>query len=190
MDKKDLPIIENATYIPLSQGEWALVDDEVALIAPKFHLWKHKTTDKLYGKRAIKVDNKWTTQLLHRFVLEYYKIDAPVYIDHINGNGLDNRKDNLRASSGTQNQGNRNLNKNNKSGCRGVSWRKDKGKWRAEIKIDGKSKHLGSFDDIVIAARMRDRAAIEHFGKFAFDNLNFPVTDYLTPGEIQEMMSK
>lgn len=68
-------------------------------------------------------------------------------IDHINGDKTDNRIDNLRDCSRSENQHNRPRYSNNKSGLKGVSWHKQKMKWRAVIALHGKSKHLGLFDD-------------------------------------------
>src|SRR6266481_7059922 len=81
---------------------------------------------------------------------------------------------------------------NNTSGHKGVSWDEERGKWKASLHMivagKNKTKFLGRFYDKILAARAYDRAAIKHFGKFAFTN--FPLTDYLTPEEINEMMSK
>lgn len=170
MDKKDLPEIENATWIPLTQGYWALVDTEVGLIAPKFCVSKNKTNDLIYAVHGIKVDEKWTMQSLHRFVFKYYEIPAPKYIDHINGNGLDNRRCNLRPATGSQNLGNTGLRNTNTSGYRGVSWNKEKSKWEARISINGKSKFLGYFNDVIEAACAWDHASVLHFKEFAFTN--------------------
>lgn len=180
-----LPQIEGTSWIDLSQGFYSLLDIEVALIAPKFHLNKRKD-ELLYAYRNVRVDDKNTKQYLHRFVLEYYEIDAPNEIDHINGNGLDNRLSNLRPATKVENMGNTGMYRNNKSGYLGVFFDKERGKW---IAFTGKV-HLGRFETPLKAAKVRDCAAIKHFGKFSFDHLNFPVTDYLTSEEIQEMMSK
>lgn len=174
--------IEGTTLIPLSQGYWALVDTEVALVMPKFSLLKSKLNSRFYGRRTIRIgarrDNKRITQLLHRFVLEYYEIDAPNDIDHVNGNGLDNRLCNLRAATQIQNSGNVELNIKNKSGFRGVYWNAELNKWQGQIGINGKRVYLGLSTDINLLAKAYDRAAIKHFGiEFAFTN--FPKSDYL-----------
>jgi len=72
-------------------------------------------------------------------------------IDHINGNSLDNRIENLRDV--TQAENNRNIKRSalNKSGCTGVSWRKDSNKWVVKIGVRGKSKSFGSFKDFELA---------------------------------------
>lgn len=68
------------------------------------------------------------------------------WVDHINGNGLDNRRENLRLSTIAQNAFNKGKHSNNTSGYKGVSWNKFAGRWVAQITIDGKNKYLGYFD--------------------------------------------
>ena len=74
------------------------------------------------------------------------------------------KRRNLRPATTRQN---RTQQINNKSGIKGVSWRKDRSKWRATIKINGKQTHLGYFNDPLIAARAYNRAAKRYHGKFA-----------------------
>lgn len=110
----------------------------------------------------------------HRFIMGV--TDPKIYIDHINGNPLDNRKENLRICTQEQNSCNRGPQKNNKSGYKGVSWEKRQNKWRTQIKINEQQTHLGLFDDPVEAARAYDRAALKFFGEFAWTN--FPKEIY------------
>lgn len=94
--------------------------------------------------------------------------------DHRSRNRLDNSRENLRAASITQNAMNHGKRKDNKSGFIGV-FRVVKGnykRWVASVKVGGKTFHLGFFTNKVKAARIRDVAALEHYGEFAV--LNFP----------------
>jgi len=88
-------------------------------------------------------------------------------IDHRDRNPLNNRRNNLRGSTRQQNIANGPLRRNNRSGYIGVSWRKDKQRYRAYIAIGGKQKTLGHYKDPEDAARRYNEAAIEHFGEFA-----------------------
>jgi len=104
---------------------------------------------------------------MHRVILP----DAEE-VDHINGNGLDNRRANLRPATGIENRRNRRRSRKNTSGYAGVSWDKVNRKWYAYITADGRMRALGRFDTAEEAALARDRAALELHGEFA--RLNFP----------------
>jgi len=93
-------------------------------------------------------------------------------IDHVNRDGLDNRKLNLRIATSSQNGMNSNMYSNNKSGYKGVYWWSYYNKWRAAITFNNKRRYLGLFTCLIKAAKAYDKAAIEHHGQFA--NLNFP----------------
>ena len=94
-------------------------------------------------------------------------------IDHIDSNRLNNQKDNLRLCNRSQNLGNRNKSKNNKSGFKGVIWDKKTKKWLAQTGVNYKHKALGYFTNIMDAAKTYDKFALEYYGKFA--RLNFPL---------------
>jgi hypothetical protein len=81
-------------------------------------------------------------------------------VDHKSRNKLDNRIANLRLATSRQQSMNRGRRRNNTSGLIGVSWDKHQQKWHARIKVDGRRKHLGFFDDKVEAARARDAAIL------------------------------
>lgn len=106
--------------------------------------------------------------MMHRLVMG----DACVgfVVDHINGDGLDNRRSNLRLC--TQRENSRNRRPNN--GYRGVSWKVDVGKWRSRIMVDRKEINLGVFDTAEEAAVAYNEAAIKHFGEFAKLNVFGP----------------
>lgn len=97
--------------------------------------------------------------------------EATDLIDHINGDGLDCRKVNLRPCNHAENMRNRARHKNNKSGYKGVYWREFCGKFAGQITCNGKREHLGYFTDKILAARAYDDAAKRLFGEFA--RLNF-----------------
>lgn len=93
-------------------------------------------------------------------------------IDHINGDGLDNRRANLRAATRAQNMANSGSRRGSRSPYKGVTLHKKTGQWFARIMVDGKAKYLGYYKDPEAAARAYDTAALEVWGEFAF--LNFP----------------
>ena len=98
---------------------------------------------------------------LHRFVMNYYSKDK--VIDHINRNRLDNRKSNLRIATYQQNTSNRSVQSNNVSDVPGVSWRKDRNKWRAYCSENHKYKSLGMFDtyEEALNARLKWEKEVE-----------------------------
>jgi hypothetical protein len=83
-------------------------------------------------------------------------------IDHINHNPDDNRIDNLRDVSNQENHRNKGTQKNNKSGCHGVSRQKNTGKWLARIKVSGRGIHLGTFPSFSDAKTARKAAEVEY----------------------------
>lgn len=87
-------------------------------------------------------------------------------VDHIDNNGLNNRPENLRLATHTDNQRNRGKPSNNTSGKKGVFYAKQVGKWCAQITINGRKFALGYFDDVELASRTYEQAAKEAFGGF------------------------
>lgn len=144
-----------ARLVPLTRDKFAVVDQD-DWYRVKHHKWRYMTNG-----YAAKEDDKQSVLLHHEIVW----CPEGFEVDHINGDKLDNRKQNLRVCTRAQNQANVGVTSRNKSGFKGVSF--DRGKWVARTK----GVHLGRFTDPVEAARAYDKKAIELFGEFA--NLNF-----------------
>lgn len=106
--------------------------------------------------------------LMHRQIMDCPK---NMVIDHINGNGLDNRKSNLRICTRGQNLANQRISRANTSGYRGVCWHKGCKKWASQIKTNNKQRCLGFYDNIIDAAIAYDNAALKYFGEFAYQNI-------------------
>ncbi|MFP5513408.1 MAG: HNH endonuclease signature motif containing protein [Alphaproteobacteria bacterium] len=118
------------------------------------------------GYVVIKIDGRM--HRAHRLAFLYMTGAFPVgEIDHEDRNRSNNRWGNLREATGTQNQGNTGIRSNNSSGHKGVSWSRKNGKWLANICVNGRTKHLGLFEDVNDAAAAYARAAEEYFGDFA-----------------------
>jgi hypothetical protein len=156
--------------IPLTQGFVALVDDTDYAAAVRFR-WCVQTRDggiRRYARRRTRV---WEPFTSNQITLHQWLTGWP-NTDHINGDGLDNRRANLRLATCAQNSANRRRSKNNTSGFKGVSWRKDLKCWAAHIRDNGHANHLGMFEKPEEAARAYDAAALTVWGEFA--SLNFP----------------
>ncbi|MGO8793533.1 MAG: hypothetical protein ACLQLC_01820 [Candidatus Sulfotelmatobacter sp.] len=158
--------------IPLTQGFVALVDDTdyERVSAYKWSATKVKNT--VYGIRKIRTtEGRTTSQLLHRFITGV--TDPSIDVDHKDHSGLNNQRHNLRKTVRGEHDGNRRKT-HGSSQYKGVSWSKDKGKWRACIRIE-KTVHLGYFSDEVEAALAYDTAARIRFGVMA--NCNFALQE-------------
>lgn len=144
--------------IELTQGKMTVVDDEDAdLTAWGWCASKGKNKKTFYAVR--------NGAKLHRVIAARMGISGNV--DHEDRDGLNNRRSNLRPASGTQNQANQGLRKDNVSGVKGVSWYKRTGQWFAKIQVNGKQKGLGYFDEIADAAEAVRTAREKAFGAFA-----------------------
>ena len=119
----------------------------------------------IYGLRVF--NNK--IGQLSEFIMNF-KSTAMVVIDHINGNTLDNRKQNLQICTTRQNQMKKRMQKNNTSGYRGVCWNKNQHKWQGAIVYKRKHFHLGLFSTKEEAALAYNKKAKELFGEFAVLN--------------------
>jgi hypothetical protein len=96
-----------------------------------------------------------------------HQIPDDCYVDHINRNKLDNRRENLRIASKGENAINSKVPSNNTSGFKGVTWDKSKGKWQAQIMYQQKYIHIGRYTNLADAVEARRIKAVELFGEFA-----------------------
>jgi len=160
------PPDDKIRYIPLTQGKYAIVDaeDYEWLSQYKWHAVRDNNT--FYARRTLGNGRHIT---MHRQIMQPAEGEVT---DHMNGNGLDNRRANMRNCSRGENSQNRRKNSHTLSGYKGV-WRDKKtGKYWAGIHKKHKGSHDGPFDTPIEAARAYDRLALTHFGPFA--RLNFP----------------
>lgn len=154
--------------IPLTQGKAALVSDcdferlDVYKWCAQKIVRKSRTI--WYAIRGVRTGRKVKIVKMHT------EITGVVGIDHKDGNGLNNQRENLRPA--TQKENSRNVRKqiNRSSRFKGVTRRSSDGKWQAQIMVDRKNHHLGYFDSETKAAAAYDKAARVYFKAFALTN--------------------
>ena len=153
--------------IELTQGKVALVDDEDYEHLNQWKWYAHSSGNTFYAIRNITVGKgKQATLYMHRVIMN---TPDGMETDHINGDGLDNRKSNLRVCTVSQNCANRRARGTSK--YLGVSWHSGNRYWQVRIRKDGFEHYLGNFVSEEDAARAYDAKAKELHGEFA--KLNF-----------------
>lgn len=146
--------------VQLTQGKVALVDDEDYQIVAHYK-WHYAEG---YARTDVKrEDGKYRSVSMHRLILSTPK---GMETDHLNGDGLDNRRKNIRICTKGENLRNVGRRKNNSSGMKGVYRHRDD-KWVAQIRLHRKSYFLGVFSDKIEAAKAYNEAAKIYHGEFA-----------------------
>jgi hypothetical protein len=157
-----------AKEIILTQGKVAIVDDDDFEYLNQFNWQATKNGNTFYARRNFTVSNNKQNKIyMHRLIL---KPEKNMVIDHLNGDGLDNRKCNLRICTHGENMRNSKIPINNKSGYKGVSLDKNINKFRCRLYVNGQNIHIGYFIDPFDAARAYNAAALKYHGEFAHLN--------------------
>ena len=159
--------------VPLTKGKCALVDNEDAWVLDYNWSVNHdKRRDVFYAQRGRLVGESYKprTIIMHRVIMErVLGTTIKFEIDHINHDGLDNRRSNLRVATHSENQANTKR-VWGKSKYRGVYWCKGNNKWRATIEKNNRKLHVGYFVDEIEAAKAYDKVAFKLNGAFAYQN--------------------
>ena len=152
--------------IPLTKGYHAIVDDDdyERLIKFKWHVLANSKRQINYAATAIRIDGRYRNVRIHRMILNLS--DQRAIVDHANGDGLDNRRVNLRVCSLSQNGAN-STKHCGFSKFKGVSFNKKNKKWTAMICKNREIKFLGYYSNEVDAALAYNHAALSEFGEFA-----------------------
>jgi hypothetical protein len=168
--------------IPLTHGKCAIVDPEDFERFNRHKWYAVKSGNTFYAIRCFHRAGKTIYVRMHR---EIIGLPGHLVADHINHNGLDNRKANLRPATRAQNNYNRSIIKreDSTSKYKGVAWKKENEKWNAQIHFKGECIFLGYFKDEIQAAKAYDEAAKKYYGQFA--SLNFPDSPRRTTKENQ-----
>lgn len=162
-----IPIGPSIAYVPLTRGQFALIDpDEAPIIGRNNWLATiNKGTGKFYATRTrSRLLGKKTSILMHRQIMGF---PEGLDVDHLHGNTLDNRRSQLREATRSENNFNTAARNTNKSGFKGVSWCKRDSKWKAQICVNNKRKMLGRYITPEEAHAAYANAAKKYHGEFA-----------------------
>jgi hypothetical protein len=158
--------------VKLTQGYYALVDDEDyqrVMAAGPWHAHVHKNS--VYAAHTgPRIRQKQKVLQLHTLILN---VHHSIRVDHKDGDGLNNQKENLRVATRAQNAANQRLRSDSTSKYKGVYEKKigkNRKRWKAYIRVQGKHVHLGCFATAKQAALAYDAAAVVMFGEFAYTN--------------------
>lgn len=163
---REIRIEGNIAYVPLTKGYTAVID---ALDVPLVDGWNwHATSGRniVYATRREYRDGSKKFVRMHRLICG---ASGDVLVDHANGNGLDNRRANIRLATRSQNLWNQPIAKHNTSGFKGVSFIKRTKRYRAAIGLHGKMKYLGYFATAELAHEAYVAASILYHGEFRRD---------------------
>ena len=158
--------------IKLTQGKVALVDDEDFEYLNQWKWCAHKAGNTFYAVREVRIEGREYNLSMHRLLLRLKKGDKPV-VDHIDRDGLNNQRSNIRVCTTSQNMRNvKKFGEGSYSEYKGVTLNKRVNRWHARIRIaPGERLYLGSFDSDVQAALAYNEAAKKYHGEFACLNI-------------------
>lgn len=163
MKLKKIRIVGDIAYVPLTKGFEAIIDAEDAPMIGAYNWYASNYKGRPYARRSLKVDGRTFTWHMHREI-----IAAPIglEVDHRDGNGLNNRRGNLRTATDQQNARNRRK-ATGATGVIGVTLSRTDGRYDAKIYVDGKPKRIGTFGTVEAASAARARAEKRVFGEFS-----------------------
>lgn len=161
---RQIRIEGDVAYVPLTKGYVAIIDAaDVPLVEGV--CWQAMIgRNTVYAVRTCGSGKAKRRVAMHRVIL-----DAPIgsLVDHRNGDGLENRRNNLRLATCAGNNQNARIRRDNTSGLKGASWHKRCKRWQATISIDGNLKHLGYFATPELAHAAYAKVAADMHGEFA-----------------------
>lgn len=155
--------------VALGYNKYALIDAEDAVLVIQYRWSALRVKDITYAATTVRDGKKTRTLYLHALLMNPPDGMEP---DHIDGDGLNNSRSNLRLSTHSQNCCNRRRRRGVKTPFKGVGRQAGQKNWTARICVNYRKIYLGQFPTAEEAARAYDRAALEHHGEFA--RLNFP----------------
>jgi hypothetical protein len=161
--KRQIIVLGDFAYIPLSNGMFATIDAVDVPLVDGYDWTAAVRRNTIYVKRATLSKGVRKTILLHRVIAG---TPDGMDTDHVNGNGLDNRRVNLRPATKIQNATNSRLCERNTSGLKGAMFYRANGKWRSQIVVNRRNIHLGYYATPEEAHAVYAKASAEMHGEF------------------------
>ena len=156
-------IVGDVAYVPLTRGYTATIDAADVPLVEAWNWCARLERNAVYAARGAWVNGKKRTIYMHRELVGQV---GGCEVDHRDGDGLNNRRANLRHATAAQNQRNQRIRPNNTSGLKGASYHKATGKWSAQIRANGKPVYLGLFETPEAAHAAYAKASAELHGEF------------------------
>ena len=161
MTRRLLNFYGDVAVVPLTRGLVSIIDAADAHHADGYNWY---ASGDGYASRKLWIGNGQKLILLHRLIIG---AQDGLYVDHVNGDRLDNRRSNLREATNSQNQANARKRSNCGSAFKGVTWNEARGRWQAQIKRGGLNRYLGLFETEQAAHEAYVAAASIVHGEFA-----------------------
>jgi hypothetical protein len=161
----------NTILVPLNQGYFTEIDEvDQEIVTIKLQFTTSKASTKLYAVKTGITPSGRRPVRIHRLIMERMlgrELLPTEHVDHIDGDGLNNRRSNLRLCTKATNAVNSKRRSDNQSGYKGVCFHPFSGLWRAYITVDGKQHSLGYYKTPQEAHEAYKVAAVKFYGEFA-----------------------
>lgn len=164
-----LAICEPSNFEKESGLKWKVSKGRQAAGSWAGYVWERKVQSKIRKDWLVQIDAKLYKASRIIYFMHHGVDPYPMEVDHKDRNSLNNNVDNLRLGDRALQSQNRGMQSNNKSGVKGVSWYKQTSKWRAQIKVENKKKHLGLYATLKEAAEARNAAIKKYWPKEVWD---------------------
>lgn len=166
MRKREIRFEGDLAFVTLTAGYVSVIDasDAPLVSGRNWYAMKSFKRDGALSVVYAAGRNGKTPDTIHRAIM-----GAPIgmFVDHIDGDGLNNTRSNLRLCTNAENMCNTGLRIDNTSGAKGVQWDKRRGKWKAYVKCEGIRKNFGSFADFDAAVAAAEAGRMRLHGAFA-----------------------
>lgn len=161
---REIEIIGDIAIVTLTKGHRCVIDAKDVSLVSSYSWYAEEKKTTVYAKTSYRDGEKYKSIFMHRLLL---RPDDGKFCDHIDHDGLNNRRSNLRVCTIRENLANSRLRATSSSGYKGVYWEKDRGKWRAQIGFNGKKIKLGRYDTPEEAHKAYVKASQELYGEFS-----------------------